>query len=504
MALCLTTRLARAEAGSADAPVPVAGYHNGNFFVRSPDDVFRLYIQGRVHGDWLAQLAPGASILPPGGALANGFYLRRARMELAGEFFQTWQWQVGAEFSSSTSIDNAAAQQTTPTCAPDQAGTLICSDRENAVDAATTKPIPTDVFVNFAPSPWINVQVGQFYLPYTLENRISDNTTPFLERSLAVRDVGAPLQRDLGVMLWGESPDRLVYYAAALTNGDGPNRLNVDSRYDLASRVVVRPFARASRSTLQWAQIGLSAKVGSRDPARVGYDVPALTTQGGFSFWKPTYVDSLGRLVHIMPADTQYGVAVDVDVPIHKKLDVTGELVTMSSSTREAIDGYQLSRFTERAGALRGYGWYVQAGYWLVGSSDIIGTSGYGRPIHVDFTKPANPPRHGVQVLAKLERLALRYEGAARGGAADDKTPNGRIEVLSVEVGVNYWATKHLRVGVNYTHTMFPGAAPVGDGQSSAQRATSPAQGIPRGLDDATRAQSGTLEEAQVRVGVQF
>ena len=36
----------------------------------------------------------------------------------------------------------------------------------------------------------------QFDLPFTLENRISDNTTPVLERSLPVRAIGAPLLRE--------------------------------------------------------------------------------------------------------------------------------------------------------------------------------------------------------------------------------------------------------------------------------------------------------------------
>jgi phosphate-selective porin len=484
------------------------GYHNGNFYVRSQDDVFRLYIQGRVHADWLGQFAPGGGQLAPGSNLANGFYMRRARLELGGEFFQTWQWQLGAEFSSATSIDNAAGQQTTPTCAPNSTGAAPCTNKENPVENATVKPIPTDVFVNYGPSSYANIQVGQFYLPFTLENRISDNTTVFLERSLAVRNIGAPLQRDIGAMVWGETKDRQLYYAVALVNGDGPNRLNVDSRYDVAGRVVVRPFALWSSPT-KWAQIGVSAKAGSRQSSAVGYDLPNLTTQGGFAFWKPTYKDSLGRTTHIMPAAGQWGLAADLYVPI-ENFDLTGEFIYNVYDTREAIDGYQISSFTERAGLLKGYGWYVQAGYWLVGDHDILGPPSYGRPIHVDFTKPQNPARHGLQVVAKFEQLALTYQGAERAGTNDAKTPNGDIRVEDVEFGINYWATKHLRVGVNYTHYMFPSAAPATASakgepvQQSSQRAISPAQNLAAGADDAARNGSGTLEEVQVRVGVQF
>src|SRR4029077_19500510 len=124
-------------------------------------------------------------------------------MEIGGELYQTWQWQVGAEFSSSTALANAPATQTPPTCVPNATtGVVTCTNNENPVDNPTVKPIPTDVFVNYGPSPFTNLEVGQFYLPFTLENRISDNTTPFLERSVAVRDLAAPLQRDIGAMFW--------------------------------------------------------------------------------------------------------------------------------------------------------------------------------------------------------------------------------------------------------------------------------------------------------------
>ncbi len=505
------TEPSRAQQQPPAAPTTPAGYHNGTFFIRSPDDVFRLYIQGRVHVDWLEQTGPGTSKLPPGSGITDGFGLRRARLELGGEFFQTWQWLVGAEFATFTSIDNAAGTQTTPTgtgCST--LGAAACTDKTNPVENATVKPIPTDVFVNYGPSPWANLEVGQFYLPFTLENRISDNTTPFLERSLAVRNIGAPLQRDIGAMAWGESPDKVFYYAVALQNGDGPNRSNVDGRYDVAGRVFVRPAVLATTTVSRWTQVGVSAKYGSRDASQVGYDMPALTTQGGFPFWKPTYTDSLKRTIHIIPSHDQWALAADAYAPVGP-VDLTGEFMYANYDTREAVDGYQLSAYTERLGVLKGTGWYVEAAYWLFGDREILGNyPSYGRPLHVNLSDPQKPASHALEVLAKVEELSLTYQSSSRGGIANANTPDGDIRVYDVEFGINYWATRHLRVGVNYTHSMFPDAAPAsastpgGPIQTSIQRAVSPAQTLPKGTEDSARNGSGTLEEVQARFGVQF
>jgi hypothetical protein len=485
-----------------------AGYHNGTFFLRDKSDIFRLYVLGRVHADWLDQLGAGVTSLPPGSGVVDGFFLRRARIELAGEFYQKWQWWVGAEFSSATAIDDAAGNQGTPTCTTLPNSALTCTVKSNPVDSATVRAIPTDVFVNYGPTPWTNVQVGQYYLPFTLENRISDNTMPFLERSLVVRNIGAPLQRDIGAMFWGEAPSRTLYYAVALLNGDGPNRPNVDSRYDVSGRALVRPFA-LSASPSKWGQIGFSARAGSRDPALVGYDLPTFTTQGGFPFWKPTYRDSFGRTIHIMPASSQWALAGDVFLPVGN-LDLTAEFVYQHEDTREAVDGFQLSPFTERTGDLSGYGWYVQAGYWIFGDRDIIGPPSYGRPIHVDLTKPQKRPQEGVEVLAKFEQLHLTYAGNSRGGALDSLTPNGNIDVDALGLGANYWATKHLRVGVNYSVFFFPNSEPVtpsspgGPVQGPDQRAVAPGQLLVRGVDDGSRNSGHDIHEIQVRVGVQF
>jgi hypothetical protein len=301
----------------------------------------------------------------------------------------------------------------------------------------------------------------------------------------------------------------MIYYAVAVLNGDGQNRANVDARYDVAGRVMLRPFALSTTSPTKWANIGFSARDGSRDPSKVGYDLPNLTTQDGFPFWKPTYKDSLGRTIHIIPSSSQWALAGDVYVPI-EHFDFTGEFIYAVDDTREAVDGYQLSAFTERLGQLKGFGWYAQAGYWILGDHALLGPPTYGRPIHVDLTQPQNPHQYGVQVLAKFEQLHLTYEGNSRGGALNANTPDGDILVDTVEFGINYWATKHLRVGVNYGWYLFPDSEPVsastkgGPSQSSAQRAVAPAQNLAKGVDDSARNSAHTLNEISARIGVQF
>ena len=61
-----------------------------------------------------------------------------------------------------------------------------------------------------------------------------------------------------------------------------------------------------------------------------------------------------------------------------------------------------------------------------------------------------------MEILAKWEHLAVDYEGASRGGVNDKKTPNGTTEVEAFSLGVNYWATKHVRATVNYVLNTFP------------------------------------------------
>ncbi len=413
---------------------------------------------GRVHVDYYDAFAPGLGSLSPGQAAPQGFELRRARLELAGEFFQTWQWQVGAELAPSTD-DNVAATTSSLACKVNgTTGTQTCTPQANPVDSPSVKPAPTDVFINYAGSPLDEPRGRPAVLSALLarRNRISDNTTAFLERALVIRNIAAPLQRDIGAMFWGESPDRVLYYSAGVFNGDGPNRPNVDNRYDFAGRAFVRPLAKTHTGSSRWAQIGFSIHTGSRDQTKVGYDMPAMTTAEGFAFWKPTYTDSFGRLIHILPSATQEAFGSDLYVPIGN-FDFTGEFIYANYHTREAVDGYQLSPFTERLGALSGWGLYAQVGYWLIGD--------HGEIIGYPELRPADPRRpHAGPAAARARASGRRASGSAivqvRGSF-----PRGRS-------GFEDAGRRGRRDLVHPGHELLGHASPAGRGELRILRAT--------------------------------
>ncbi|MEO7108814.1 MAG: porin [Polyangiaceae bacterium] len=476
---------------NGNQPTGKAGWYDGLFFLRDSSDNFRLYVQGRVHVDFYSYFGPGLGALPPGAELKTGFSLRRVRPELSGEFFHRWQWQLSAELGG-TSSDNVGGTTDTSSCVPDNTGALVCTNQSAAVEAAAVKPAPTDAFVNYVAHPLLNLQVGQFLLPFSFENRMSDNTTPFMERNIVVRNIGAPNLRDIGAMVWGEPQNRLFYYSVGVFNGDGPNRLNADSRFDVFGRAFFRPFATHGRGSIRDAHIGVSARGGSRDSRLVGYDMPSMTTQGGYAFWKPTYRDSTSKLIHILPSTTQDAFSAEAFAPIGP-IDATAEITYAASDTREAVDGFQLQNQNVRRGDLSGVGWYGQVAVWAVGDRSIIGFPSYGRPTHVDLDKPPpNRPIHALQLLTKFEQLRVHYTGNSRGGANDSKTPNGGVNVDDFVIGATYWATKHVRVSANYGFYVF------------SDRALWPGTGLVAKVDDSAKSNGHTLHEISARVGIQF
>jgi phosphate-selective porin len=474
---------------------PLAGYHGGLFYLRNRTDYFRLFLRGRLHLDAYNYLGPGVGHTD----LKSTLLVRRARMELGGEILGHWQWEVQIEaaptaFSNATgaSQSSAAPAGTDPTA---QTATYA------PVQTAAYSARPSNASLSYRASDAFNIKVGQFNIPFTAENRTSTNQITFMERALPSRVWGTPGVKDIGAMVWGHLDKRTLFWSWAVMQGDGENRPNADNRAMTAARVYTRPLA-SGKGPLELLQIGASFKYGMHDKNYVAYDYASMGTQSGYKFWSPGYTDSVGsgRRVHVIPSGAQVGVAGELRIP-YDRLDLRSEFVYLKNNTREGVDGFQ-NDYTERFGTMKGYAYHVTAAYWLLGKPFLTGNPGDRSVARLKLDKPdPGVPPHGVEVALKWEQLKANYDSAARSGVADDKNIDGDIRMNAVSAGVNYWASRHLRVTVNYVLNMFPDASAKG---SPEQRAKAPGNRIAAGIDDDARESASTLHEVAARVAVAF
>src|SRR5438045_2644968 len=132
-------------------------------------------------------------------ALKDRFRLRRARINLTGDFAENFDFKVEGDFENSDGL----------------------SSSRTAFEA-------TDIFVNWHQFPEAQIKLGQWKAPFGLEQTTPDTTLYMIERSLPTGAITP--ERQIGVQLWGKPfasvwPDQkdLLTYYAGIFNGNGRN-----------------------------------------------------------------------------------------------------------------------------------------------------------------------------------------------------------------------------------------------------------------------------------------
>jgi phosphate-selective porin OprO and OprP len=475
---------AESAPAASSAEPGTAGVHNGVFYIRDREDVLRLYVQGRAMIDFYSFHGAGVEHVS---SLNPTFLLRKVRLELGGELYRKVQWFFGGDFGMNS--------------------TALGANQTVAVRAA-----PADVYLNYKADPLLNIELGQFDLPFTAETRTSDKFLPFVERSAAVRIIGKGNAKDTGLMVWGNSDKRRVAYGVALVQGDGMNRPNVDHRFDVVARAYVRPLAGGSLP-MRDLQVGASFRRGSRDADLVSYDYPAMTTAGGYAFWKPSYGAPLSASnpqgqTHVIPSGAQVLAAAELRVPT-ESFDFTFEGLYGNENTREAQDVNLLQ--SVRFGKITSFGYYAQVGFWPFGNAYVNGIPGDQGVTSIDFSKPDKRPASALQLLVKWEQLSAKYEGNKNAGDSPSGI-EGKIRLNTLSFGASYWLGKTLRLTANYGINWFPDSAPSSatPGRSDAQvwgtqqRAQAPGNTLTPGVDDDARTEAHVLHEILCRAQVAF
>lgn len=203
------------------ATAPKVTFKRG-FTIETPDELFKLRLSGRFQGDFKAYESSN-----PGNST---FYIRRARLAMMGTFYKYYDFKVEADFGRRTS------------------GRL------------------TDGYLNFRFLPQLQLQMGQYKQPFSLEEVRSDNWIDFVERSLANNFVPS---RDVGIMLHGDLFKGGVNYAIGLSNGYRINETqDTDDHKDVVGRVVFSPFLKLDNSLLKGLHFGGSFTYGKQESAK--------------------------------------------------------------------------------------------------------------------------------------------------------------------------------------------------------------------------------------------
>lgn len=486
--------------GSADGKpeekweAPTAGY-NGAFYVKSKNDWFHLYFNGRLQFDFTAPFAAGAyqaNLFP-------GFLVRRMRIENSGCFGDNFCYSMQPDFgpTSVTGTNQAAAPR--------------------------TSSIMATAFVNYKAHDLLQVMMGIVQTPFGLEARTTSKYKDFLEDGISTK-FAVPNATEQGVTLWGATDKNMFNYEVGVFGGDGAARTNADGRFDFIGRVFAIPMA-GSKGPVENLQIGVSGKYGSRDTKKVNYDMHSITTGNGVALWSPTYAAGAAGTTRILPAGGQMAFGGELRVPV-ENFDLTGEFHYVSNKTREELDSRLGSGNFERYGELSGIAYYAQASYWF-GKRDINGQPGYFRIAKMKFKKPEAPkagdkpkgPDTAWRVRVRYDQVMAKYEGAKDNGAVTQRAVNGvqvpfydgDIKIQSLQAGVDYFFTKHVGMRLNYGLYVTPDSAPatpepgsIAPVATDKQRASVPGNRLAAGLNDDARRGAHSIHELILRAQVAF
>lgn len=437
---------------------PVAGWHNF-FFIRDPDGNFRISPTGEVQLDFNAWAGPGVDTLPTvngGTGLHPRFFAKKMRLGMHGEFLKRWSFL--AAFDLTQGISNGSGTDES-SAAPAGVDPTSDSARFRPVQGVDAGVGLRDIWINYSLCPCLNFQIGQYQPPVTQENRTSDAMVPLMDRSLATRTFVVPGGRETGLMLWGDFGDDVFTYELAVVGGDGQNRATVDAAPDFMGRLLVSPFK--SFKLGKDVRFGVGARHGQRDQKAVGYDVVPFSTTNGYVLWDSVYKDSDSRRVHIMPSGAQNTIGGEFLLPLGP-VDIAGQAYYNAYNTREGIEGYQLTN-TERLGTLNGLGLTTWVTWWLFGDERIGSAVGRGKPAKLNLKKKADFKR-GLEFDALFSAIVASYDGNARGGEDDEKTPGSDgnpasdINIYQFGGALSYWHTRSVRLSFNYTAYFTPGS----------------------------------------------
>jgi phosphate-selective porin OprO and OprP len=259
-------------------------------------------------------------------ALKDRFRLRRARINLIGDFAEQFDFKVEGDFENS-----------------------------DGISSSRTAFSGTDIFVNWHAISEANIKVGQWKAPFGLEQITPDPSLLTIERSLPTGAITP--ERQVGVQIWGKpftnlwpQEKDLVTYYAGIFNGNGRNTtINDNNNFMYVGRFELLPFK--GKLFGQDSRLKLGADIlNSRDDAGTNISQSLNLKVNADGSLSPFTLPG---------ADERTAWSLDAWLNIGP-FDLIGEYF------QEDVDGRTVAGVAPKFADFEPSGWYVQGSYFLI------------------------------------------------------------------------------------------------------------------------------------------
>ncbi len=274
---------------------------------------------------------------PASGEIKDRFRIRRARINVTGDYAEQFDFKLEGEFT----------QSDVGFTVRDAEGATLGSNSNRTAFGGT------DLFANWHRYPELNVKVGQYKAPFGLEQLTPDTKLFTTERSLV--STALTPERQIGVMLWGKPltnlwPEQkdLLSYSVGVFNGTGRNiTTNDNNEFMYVGRLEVM----ALKSKMLGQEVGVkfgANGLSSRDDA--GNTISSALRENSDGSLSSFSLASAGER-------TAYGFDASVRVG---PFDFVGEYLSERVGTR-TVNGIA-PLFT----GFRADGYYLQGSYFVI------------------------------------------------------------------------------------------------------------------------------------------
>lgn len=296
-----------------------------------------------------------------------------------------------------------------------------------------------DAFLNIHYDDRLQLKAGRYKTPFTYEFYalpVQGLITP--ERSQFFNNYG--LNRDVGLMAWGQLFDKRLDYAVGIFNGARNGFLDIDGdSKDVVAYVNFTPFLKSDIEALQHFQFGGSLDAGNQDepqfPNVLRLNVPtqanAIIGQV-FLAYEPDVYESGTRALWSMHAAWYY-----------RQLSLIAEWQSGYENLAFADTRYNRARVPVSS-------FYVQAGYFLTG--EHVTARNVVKPLRpFDVRKGKHGP--GAFELATRYNLLDIGDEVFTAGFADPDLWTDRVQ--TIDLGVNWYLNRYVKIYMGWQRGIY-------------------------------------------------